>query len=106
MTADPKQDLRQALALAIKTIRKSRKLTQEDFGLVSSRTYLSTLERGLKSPTLDKLDEISKTMKVHPAALVLLAYAALEENTEDQTLMLGQVYEEVKNLMLLLPSCD
>lgn len=106
MTTDPKKNLRQALALAIKTIRKSRNLTQEDFGLVSSRTYLSTLERGLKSPTLDKLDEIAKTMGVHPAALVLLAYAALEENTGDQFSLLKQINEETKNLILLLATRD
>ena len=106
MTTNPKKSFRQALALAIKAIRKNRKLTQEDFGLVSSRTYLSTLERGLKSPTLDKLDEIAKTMKVHPAALVLLAYAALEENAGGQISMLGQVYEEAKNLIMLLAPED
>ncbi len=73
--SEPTINLRQALAAALKTVRKSRRLTQEDFGLVSSRTYLSTLERGLKSPTLDKLQEIAEVMTVHPASLVLLACA-------------------------------
>ena len=72
---EPKMNLRQGLAAALKSVRKSRKLTQEDFGMVSSRTYLSTLERGIKSPTLDKLQEIAEVMSVHPASLVLLAYA-------------------------------
>nr|WP_313031949.1 helix-turn-helix transcriptional regulator [Massilia alkalitolerans] len=31
--------------------RKRLKLTQEDFSTGSSRTYLSSLERGVKSPT-------------------------------------------------------
>ncbi len=34
--------------------------------LVSSRTYLSTLERGGKSPTIEKLDAIAKRMDIHP----------------------------------------
>lgn len=72
---EPTMNLRQAFAATLKTVRKKRRLTQEDFGLVSSRTYLSTLERGLKSPTLDKLQEIAEVMTVHPASLVLLAYA-------------------------------
>lgn len=38
------------------------RLTQEDFGLVSNRTYLSALERGLKSPTIDKLQEIAQVI--------------------------------------------
>lgn len=72
---EPQMDLRKGLAAALKSVRKSRQLTQEDFSLVSSRTYLSTLERGIKSPTLDKLQEIAEVMSVHPASLVLLACA-------------------------------
>lgn len=72
-----KMNLRQALALSIKAARKNRNLTQEDLGVVSSRTYVSTLERGLKSPTIDKLDEISRAMGVHPASVVFAAYSIL-----------------------------
>jgi transcriptional regulator with XRE-family HTH domain len=45
-----------AFAKALRHARKSRGLTQEDFSDVSSRTYMSTLERGKKSPTLDKIN--------------------------------------------------
>lgn len=68
-------NLRQSLATAIRRVRKNKGLTQEDFGVVSSRTYLSSLERGLKSPTLDKLEEIAGVLDVHPATLILMAYA-------------------------------
>ena len=70
-------NLRQSLALTLKTSRKIRQLTQEDFDVVSSRTYMSSLERGLKSPTIDKLDEIAQTMDMHPASIILAAYAFL-----------------------------
>ena len=63
-----------AFAKALKTIRLSKGLTQEDFGEVSSRTYLSTLERGLKSPTLDKIEALSKMMDIHPLTLLTLTY--------------------------------
>lgn len=68
-------NLRQSLATAIRTVRKNKGLTQEDFGVVSSRTYLSSLERGLKSPTVDKLEQIAGVLDVHPATLLLMAYA-------------------------------
>jgi transcriptional regulator with XRE-family HTH domain len=58
--------------------RKSRQLTQEDFSVVSSRTYLSSLERGIKAPTITKLEEIATVIGVHP--LSLLAYAYLPDN--------------------------
>lgn len=77
---------RQALALALRKIRKARKLTQEDFGVVSSRTYLSSLERGLKSPTLQKIEEIADVMSIHPATLILVAYAIADEGNAHKTI--------------------
>ena len=54
--------------------RKSRGLTQEDFSIVSSRTYLSSLERGMKSPTISKLEELASVIGIHPLSLLTLAY--------------------------------
>lgn len=65
---------RKAFAKALKTARKAKNLTQEDFSLVSSRTYLSTLERGLKSPTLEKIELLSGTLGIHPLTLLTLTY--------------------------------
>lgn len=62
------------LAQALKTIRKARGLSQEAFSDVSSRTYMSSLERDLKSPTLSKLAELCEVMEVHPLTLLTLAY--------------------------------
>jgi transcriptional regulator with XRE-family HTH domain len=58
---------------AIRIVRKARGLTQEDFSDISSRTYLSSLERNLKSPTLDKLTQLASILKVHPVTLVALS---------------------------------
>jgi len=58
---------------AIRIVRKARGLTQEDFSDISSRTYLSSLERNLKSPTLDKLAQLAAVLQVHPVTLVALA---------------------------------
>lgn len=74
----PKNNFR----FALRAVRKARGLSQESFGLLSSRTYVSTLERGLKSPTLNKTDELAQVMKVHPLTLLLLAYVDLESDTE------------------------
>jgi transcriptional regulator with XRE-family HTH domain len=52
------------LAKALKTVRKARGLSQEAFSDVSSRTYMSTLERDLKSPTLHKLAELCEVMEI------------------------------------------
>ena len=92
-------NLRQGLADAIKMVRKSRGLTQEDFGVVSSRTYLSSLERGLKSPTLGKLEDIAQVLGVHPATIVLLAYVQQTEPA-GRELLLKEISEEVKKFWM------
>ncbi len=75
-----------SLATAIRTIRKARGLSQEAFSHVSSRTYMSTLERDLKSPTIHKLAELCKVMEVHPLTLLTLAYAGTEQREISQLL--------------------
>lgn len=62
------------IAMAIKLGRLAKGMSQEDFSLVSSRTYLSSLERGLKSPTLNKLDQLAAALGIHPLTLLTMAY--------------------------------
>ena len=95
-------NLRQSLATAIRTVRKNKGLTQEDFGVVSSRTYLSSLERGLKSPTVDKLEEIAGVLDVHPASILLLAYA-IQARPIDRKGLIDEIAAETKNLCADLP---
>jgi len=72
-------DIKRAFGKALQTLRKERGLTQEDFSDISSRTYLSTLERGLKSPTIEKVDDLAKTLSIHPLTLLLQTYANADE---------------------------
>lgn len=81
------------LSEALKTIRKARGLSQEAFSDVSSRTYMSTLERDLKSPTLNKLAELCEVMEIHPLTLLTLAYAGNDPQQADR--LLAQVRQEL-----------
>ena len=82
------------LSEALKTIRKARGLSQEAFSDVSSRTYMSSLERDLKSPTLNKLAELCDVMEIHPLTLLTLAYAGDDAQQAEQ--LLAQVRQELK----------
>lgn len=84
------------LAGALRKARKARGLSQEDFSDVSSRTYMSSLERGLKNPTLDKLAELCEVMRVHPVTLLTLAYAG---NTRQADQVLAQVRRELEAIL-------
>ncbi|MCC8537675.1 helix-turn-helix domain-containing protein [Xanthomonas axonopodis pv. poinsettiicola] len=89
---------RYSLAQALKTVRKARGLSQEAFSDVSSRTYMSTLERDLKSPTISKLTELCEVMDVHPLTLLTLAYAG--DSTQQLDKLLGQVRQEIEGLRI------
>ncbi|HEL5027801.1 TPA: helix-turn-helix transcriptional regulator [Stenotrophomonas maltophilia] len=86
-----------SLATAIRTVRKARGLSQEAFADVSSRTYMSSLERDLKSPTMSKLTELCEVMEVHPLTLLTLAYAG--DNTGQVERLLEQVHREVYKII-------
>ncbi len=86
---------------AIKTVRAVRGLSQEAFSDVSSRTYLSTLERGLKSPTLSKLADLCGVMQVHPVTLLTLAYAGDGDQAER---LLAQVRRELAAIQAAAPA--
>ncbi len=81
----------------MKTVRKARGLSQEAFSDVSSRTYLSTLERDLKSPTLHKLTELCEVMEIHPLTLLTLAYAG--DSTHKAAQLLAQVCQELEAIL-------
>jgi transcriptional regulator with XRE-family HTH domain len=89
--------LRENFGFALRALRKLQNMPQEALDGVSSRTYISTLERGLKSPTLDKVDSIANELNVHP--LVLVAYTYLRQCTEaEQEAVLRQVQMQLQEL--------
>lgn len=90
-------DLKRTFGATLKRIRVAKGLTQEDFAIVSSRTYLSSLERGLKCPTIEKLDQLATVLEVHPVTLLLAAYAE-QERPEAMSVLLETVEAEIAKL--------
>ena len=86
-----------SLATAIRTVRKARGLSQEAFSDVSSRTYMSSLERDQKSPTVHKLTELCEVMDVHPLTLLTLAFAGDSPRKADE--LLAQVRRELESVL-------
>jgi len=69
-------EIKQAFGAALRARRQESGLTQEDFSEISSRTYLSTLERGIKCPTLEKVVELASVLEIHPLTLMTEAFLA------------------------------
>lgn len=93
-----KVELKSAFGQILQWGRVKQKLTQEDFATVSSRTYISTLERGRYVPTIQKLDTIAPVLGVHPVTLMVGSYA-LKENRPAKDL-LAQSSQEADRLDL------
>jgi transcriptional regulator with XRE-family HTH domain len=87
---------KRSLPAALKMARKARGLSQEAFSDVSSRTYLSTLERGMKSPTLSKLAAISQVLAIHPLTLLMLSYTGGSATEMDA--LIARIRREVSAL--------
>lgn len=85
-------------ARGLKRVRTARGLTQEDFSDVSSRIYVSLLERGLKNPSLDKIAGLSEVMQIHPLSLLALSYL-LADKHNDLDRLLAQVRKEVEEIL-------
>src|SRR5688500_9550063 len=94
---DISMKLRRAFAEGLRQARNARGLTQEDFGEVSSRTYVSMLERGERTPTLEKIDRLSTVLKVHPLTLLTLVYMKVHGDKDGRALQ-ARVLEELLQL--------
>ena len=68
--------------------------------MVSSRTYISNLERGLKVPTIRKVDSLATVLGIHPLTLLALSYIDTRKATEsDLRALLTRVFDETAGLM-------
>jgi len=90
-------NIKKSLAAAFKQTRKAKKITQEDFSEVSSRTYVSTIERGLYSPTVEKMDALARTLKVHPLTILTLAYL-IDDTAKDFEKLSKQIQQELNEI--------
>ena len=63
-----------AFAKVLRELRLDRRLSQESLALEVGihRTYVSQLERGLKSPSLKTLEKITKVLNISLSEIMLL----------------------------------
>lgn len=80
-------ELKQAFGATLKHARAVQVKTQEDFAVISSRTYLSALERGIYSPTVDKLDALASVLDLHPVTLLASCYLNAEPALDIDSLL-------------------
>jgi hypothetical protein len=57
------------------------------------------LERGIKQPTLGKVDELAEVLGLHPLTLLTLSYCA-RPTTQESARLLARVQAEIGTLHL------
>lgn len=92
-------DLRGGLGRSLRLIRKARGMAQEQLSDVAARSYLSEIERGIKSPTVEKIDVLARTMNVHPLTVLTIAYLG-QLHEQDLEALQKKINKEVKALLL------
>lgn len=92
-------EVREAFGKALRLIRLKKGLTQEAFAVVSSRTFVSMIERGETSPTIEKLDEICTVLGVNPATVVAISQLIKAEGLEESDALIGSITAEISALL-------
>jgi transcriptional regulator with XRE-family HTH domain len=67
------KSLKERFGEALQALRRSKGKSQEELDVIH-RTYVSELERGLKSPTLETIVRLAEALEVPPAYLVDLLH--------------------------------
>jgi transcriptional regulator with XRE-family HTH domain len=79
--------------IALREIRTRKHIPQESLG--ASQSFISAVERGLRSPTLQKLEQLAATLNVNP--ITILAYSQLANGQSPEALF-ASVREELRDL--------
>lgn len=90
-------ELKQALGEVLKSYRLKRNLSQEGMG--PSQTYISNIERGRWSASLDKVEQMSQVLGVHPASIIIAGYLNAEDSKNADEL-LERIRNELKEIGL------
>ena len=66
-------NIREKFGQRLKLLRKHRKMSQDAVSLASGvdRSFLSEIETGKCSPTIDTINKIAKALNVHPGELFI-----------------------------------
>lgn len=80
-----RSELKRALGTVLKSYRLKRNFSQESLG--PSQAYISNLERGRWSPSLDKIEQMSDVLGVHPASVILAGYLSIADGKSTDELL-------------------
>lgn len=88
--------LKSSFANVLRAMRGMRNITQREFADTTSRTYLSKLEAGRSSITLDKLEQLSVRLNLSPLAILTLTLS--EHTGQSANQLIAVLRDEIRDL--------
>ncbi|BBR52761.1 helix-turn-helix domain-containing protein [Pseudomonas putida] len=82
-----------AFGSALKEVRVRKEIAQEQLG--ASQSFVSTIERGIRSPTIEKMEEFAERLGVNPATLIVLMQVGQEGDVDE---LLAKIRDEIAAL--------
>ena len=96
--------LKPALAAVVRTLRGSLELSQEELASAVSQTFLSRIENGQSSPTLDKFAELAHALELSP--LTLLALILSTNDNTPTSIVLANAAKELEAIEAKVSAAD
>jgi transcriptional regulator with XRE-family HTH domain len=88
-----KMERKLAFGSALKEVRVRKEIAQEQLG--ASQSFVSTIERGIRSPTIEKMEEFAERLGVNPATLIVLMQVGQEGDVDE---LLAKIRDEIRAL--------
>lgn len=82
-----------AFGSALKEVRVRKEIAQEQLG--ASQSFVSTIERGIRSPTIEKMEEFAERLGVNPVPLIVLMQDGQEGDVDE---LLAKIRDEIRAL--------
>jgi transcriptional regulator with XRE-family HTH domain len=76
--------LKYAVGNAVKRIRQQQGMTMRQLEPMVSKGHLSTIEHGVREPSISMLETISEALEVTPSYLLKEVARELDEDTKDK----------------------
>lgn len=82
-------ELKRAIGTSIKSYRLKRDVSQESLG--PSQPYISNLEAGRGSASLDKIEQMADVLGIHPISIIFAGYLISNEDANKD-----QLFERIR----------
>ncbi|WP_122662336.1 helix-turn-helix domain-containing protein [Pseudomonas viridiflava] len=79
--------------IALRQIRNQKRIPQESLG--PSQSFISSIERGRRSPTLERFEQLAASLDINPVTLLAFSHLGEDESSER---LLAKVKQELEDL--------